>query len=138
MKDYHIYLFNNLDGLNKTIGFVNIKEKFVNNSFIDEAYVLLSLSEDFTHRKEIPLAQIQQQLVKGHGMTVPEYSNKYAKEINIINQYIDVTKDSLSWLDIFQLARIIEDKIEENGNDKIIKQAINDLFAFKKIIEKKY
>lgn len=138
MKDYHIYLFENLENLTTTIGFVNIKEKFVNNSFVDEAYILLSLSEDFTCQKEVPLTKIRHHLVKAPGLTVPQYSDKYAKEIMLINKYLDMTKDSLSWLDIFQVASIIQDKIKDLDNDKIIKDAINDLIIFKKKIEQKY
>jgi hypothetical protein len=138
MKDYHIYLIENLENLNKIVGFVNIKEKFVNNSFVDEAHILLCLSEDFTYRKEIPLAKIQHCLIKGHGLTVPQYTDKYANEVNLINQYLDISKDVLSWLEILQVATLIQDKIKDDKNDKIINDAINDLNIFKKIIEQKY
>ena len=138
MKDYHIYLFENLENLNKVVGFANIKEKFVNNSFVEQAYILLSLSEDFTYRKEIPLAKIQHSLIKGQGLTVPQYSDKYSKEINLVNQYIDSSKDVLSWLEILQVATLIQDQIKDGNNDKIINHAINDLNIFKKIIEQKY
>jgi hypothetical protein len=98
----------------------------------------LSLSEDFTHQKEIPLIKIKKHLIKGQGLTVPQYSNKYAKEIHIINNYLEITHDNLSWLDIFQLALLIKDHISLDNQDLIIKKAINDLIVFKKNIEKKY
>lgn len=138
MKDYHIYLFNNLENLNKTVGFINIKEKFINNSFIDEAYVLLSLSEDFSHQKEIPLSKIKKHLVTGSGLTVPQYSDKYSKEIKIINNYIDITQENLSWLDIFQIALLMDNNINETDKERQIKKIIQDLFAFKNILAKKY
>jgi hypothetical protein len=138
MKDYHIYIFENLENLSKTVGFINVREKFVDNSFVDDAYVLLSLSEDFTYQKEIPLIKIKKHLTKVQGLTVPQYSNKYAKEINIINDYLEITQDNLSWLDIFQLALIIKDTISIDNQHLIIKKAINDLIIFKKFIEEKY
>ncbi len=135
MKDYHIYFFENLGELNKTIGFINIKEKFINNSFENEAHVLLDLSEDFTHRKEIPLSIIKKNLIKGQGLTVPQYSNKYANQIKNINKYIDSSNDVLSWLDIFQIAALVED----NSDDiDAIRMAINKILKFKTIINEKY
>jgi hypothetical protein len=136
MKDYHIYLFDNLENLDKTVGFVNIKEQFINNSFVEEAHILLVLSEDFTSRKEIPLAKIQKHLVKGQGLTVPQYGSKYSNQIKVINEYVDRNKISLSWLEIFQLARMINS--EENINDSIIKNGIIQLNKFKDIIINKY
>jgi len=137
MKDYHIYFFENLENLNKTIGFINIKERFINNSFENEAHVLLDLSEDFTHRKEIPLSTIQEHLIKGNGLTVSQYSNKYSNQIKAINKYIDseLNNNILSWLDIFQIALLVKDDPNDLAS---INTAINILLDFKKIINEKY
>lgn len=136
MKDYHIYLFDNLENLDKTVGFVNIKEKFVNNSFVEEAHILFVLSENFEQRKEIPLKKIQKHLVKGKGFNIPEYSKKYSKQVKLVNNYIDKNNVSLSWLDVFQIARLIGQ--EENISDSNIKDAISRLNSFKEIIQEKY
>lgn len=136
MKDYHIYIFDNLENLNKTVGFVNIKEQFINNSFVEESYVLISLSEDLTYRKEIPLKYIQKNLVKGQGFSVPQYGLKYSKQIQSINSYVDNHGTPLSWLEIFQIAILIYGN--EDINERIINQSINDLTIFRKIIKDKY
>jgi len=133
MKDCHIYLFKNIANLKKVVGYVTLKDQFVNGDFIKEAHVLLYLSHDLVDKKEVLFKKIQKHLISGHEYTIQEYKQKYATQIKHINEYLEIHDQKLSWLEIFQVATIICD---EQINSSTIKVSIQKINQFKKDIYK--
>lgn len=135
MKDSHLYLFMNFCSLDIVVGVADIKEKFIKNSFIEEAHILLYLSEDLTQRKTILYEKIKHNLIKNQEYSVQRFTQEFSEEIKSIYDYKKINNISLSWLEIFQVAVMLK---ESQISDKNIDSSIKKLDEFKKIIFQKY
>jgi hypothetical protein len=135
MKDYHIYLFKDIGNLKETVGFINVREQFFNNSFIEEPFVLFQLSKDFSQRKEILGKKIEKHLVKNSEHTVSDFSKKMQVELQAIIDYSEKENISLSWLDSLQIAILLHNK---EINESLIKDSISKIFEFHSLIKKTY
>ncbi len=135
MKDYYLYLFKNIGNLEETVGFINVKEHFLNNSFIEEPYVLLQLSKDFSQRKEIIGKKIEKNLIPDSEHTVTDLSIKMQIELKALSDYAEKENISLSWLDSLQIAILLKKK---EITDKLIQDSINKIFEFHSFIKKSY
>ncbi|NCP98109.1 hypothetical protein GW796_07290 [archaeon] len=135
MKDSHIYLFKNFGGIDLIAGFVNTKEQFIKNSFVDEHHILFGLSENLIFRKEILFRKVKENLIPNNEYSVHDFTIIFSKELKSIYDYKLKFQEELSWLEIFQIAIIIREK---TITDNKIEEAILRLKSFKNFIQEKY
>lgn len=136
MKNGSLYLFNNVNGLEILVGVLNIREVFINKSFIKQGYVLIGLSHDLKYRKEASWTDMEPFIDNENIFSVESFAKDYSKEIAVIYKFKEQKKLLLSWLEIFQIAAILKNEVEKSHD--VIGQIIMELKSFNDFAKKTY
>lgn len=114
MKNAHIYLFKDVSGIECLAGMLVMKELFINKSFVNQGYVIITLSGDMKKRKEVYWEDIKKYHIPGQEYDLATFTKEYKDEIEMIYQYKESKKIVLSWLEICQYAALLRMEPEKN------------------------
>lgn len=136
MKNGSLYLFKDINGLEVLVGVLNIREVFINKSFIKQGYVLIGLSHDLKYRKEANWTDMEPFISMDSVFSIESFTKEYVKEIGYVYRFKEKKRVNLSWLEIFQIAAIL--KIEKEKTDEVIEQIYLELQSFGEFAKKTY
>lgn len=134
MKNANIYLFKDVSGIEYLAGMLVIKEIFINKSFVNQGYIIITLSGDMKKRKEVYWEDMKKYLVSNIEYNLNSFTKEYKNEIELIYQYKEKNKIILSWLEICQYAVLL--RLEPNQDFKAIEQIEKELKNFSEYAEK--
>ena len=128
MKNAHLYMFKDVSGIEKLTGMLVMKETFVNKSFINKGFIIITLSGDLKKRKEVSWESMQKYLIANQEFSLNDFTKEYQYEIDLIYQYRETYQIILSWLEVCQVATLL--RMEPEKNDAIIEQILKELEGF--------
>lgn len=134
MKNANIYIFKDVSGIEYLAGMLVMKELFINKSFVNQGYVIITLSGDMKKRKEVYWEDMQKYLVPNLEYDLNSFTKEYKNEIELIYQYKEKNKTILSWLEVCQFAVLL--RFEPMQNFDAIKQIDLELKNFNEYAEK--
>lgn len=134
MKNANIYIFKDVSGIEYLAGMLVMKELFINKSFVNQGYVIITLSGDMKKRKEVYWEDMQKYLVPNLEYDLNSFTKEYKNEIELIYQYKEKNKTILSWLEVCQFAVLL--RFEPIQNFDAIKQIDLELKNFNEYAEK--
>lgn len=134
MKNAHLYMFKDVSGIEVLTGMLVMKEQFIDKSFINKGYIIITLSGDLKKRKEVSWDSMQKYLIPHKEYSLESFTKEYDSYINLIYQYKSHTKTILSWLEVCQVATLL--KMETEQNFETIEQIIKELNEFNEFAAK--
>lgn len=134
MKNANIYIFKDVSGIEYLAGMLVMKELFINKSFVNQGYVIITLSGDMKKRKEVYWEDMQKYLVPNLEYDLNSFTKEYKNEIELIYQYKEKNKTILSWLEVCQFAVLL--RFEPIQNFDAITQIDLELKNFNEYAEK--
>lgn len=134
MKNANIYIFKDVSGIESLAGMLVIKELFINKSFVNQGYIIITLSGDMKKRKEVYWEDMKKYLVPNAEYNLNSFTKEYKYEIELIYQYKEKNKIILSWLEICQYAVLL--RLEPTQDFQALDQIAIELKNFNEYAEK--